>query len=73
MMEKRMILSKPLSSLKVNLLIKQSHWNRKYSNIIQNIIEMRNLHEGKFDNVYYIEPEESIMTALAMSGPRCIR
>lgn len=28
---------------------------------------MRNLHEGKFDNVYYIEPEESIMTALAMS------
>ncbi len=58
---------KALSSLKVNLLIKQSHWNRKYSNIIQNIKEMRNLHEGKFDNVYYIEPEESIMTALAMS------
>ena len=56
-----------LSSLKVNLLIKQSHWPEKYSNIIQNIQEMRNLHEGKFDNVYYIEPEESIMTALAMS------
>ena len=27
---------------------------------------MRALHEGKYDNVYYIEPEESIMTALAM-------
>lgn len=57
---------KSLSSLKVNLLIKQAHWNEKYSNIIQNIKEMRNLHERKFDNVYYIEPEESIMTALAM-------
>lgn len=57
---------KALSSLKVNLLIKQAHWNEKYSNIIQNIKEMRNLHERKFDNVYYIEPEESIMTALAM-------
>ena len=27
---------------------------------------MRNLHQGKFENVYYIEPEESIMTALAI-------
>lgn len=57
---------KALSSLKVNLLIKQAHWPEKYSNIIQNIKEMRTLHEGKYDNVYYIEPEESIMTALAM-------
>lgn len=57
---------KALSSLNVNLLIKQAHWPEKYANIIQNIKEMRNLHEGKFDNVYYIEPEESIMTALAL-------
>lgn len=57
---------KALSSFKVNLLIKQAHWSEKYSNIIENIKEMRNLHEGKFDNVSYIEPEESIMTALAM-------
>ncbi len=55
---------KALSSLPVNLLIKQAHWNEKYSHIIQNIKEMRSLHEGKYDNVYYIEPEESIMTAL---------
>lgn len=57
---------KALSSLKVNLLIKQAHWNEKYSDIIQNIKDMRQSHEGKFDNVYYIEPKESIMTALAM-------
>lgn len=57
---------KALSSLKVNLLIKQAHWSEKYVNIIENIKEMRRLHEGKYDNVYYIEPEESIMTALSM-------
>lgn len=57
---------KALSSLNVNLLIKQAHWSEKYSNIIENIKNMRALHEGKYDNVYYIEPEESIMTALAM-------
>lgn len=57
---------KALSSLNVNLLIKQAHWPEKYSNIVENIKNMRALHEGKYDNVYYIEPEESIMTALAM-------
>ncbi len=55
-----------LSSLKVNLLIKQAHWSDSYPEIIQNIKDMRKLHDGKFDNVYYIEPEENIMTALAM-------
>lgn len=55
-----------LSSLPVNLLIKQAHWNEKYSHIIQNIKEMRALHEGKYDNVFYIDPKESIMTALKM-------
>ena len=55
-----------LASLNVNLLIKQAHWSDRYSHIIENIRQMRALHEGKYDNVYYIEPEESIMTALAM-------
>ena len=55
-----------LASMNVNLLIKQSHWSDQYSHIIENIKQMRALHEGKYDNVYYIEPEESIMTALAM-------
>ena len=55
-----------LASLKVNLLIKQAHWPKAYGHIINNIKEMRKLHENKYDNVYYIEPEESIMTALEL-------
>lgn len=55
-----------LASLKANLLIKQAHWSQEYANIIENIRQMRALHEGNFDNVYYIEPEESIMVALAL-------
>ena len=58
---------KALSSLNVNLLIKQADWSEVYSNITENIRQMRELHEGKYENVYYIEPQESIMTALAMS------
>ena len=55
-----------LASLKVNLLIKQAHWHKAYQHIIDNISKMRELHENKYDNVYYIDPEESIMTALAL-------
>lgn len=55
-----------LASLNVNLLIKQAHWPDSYSHIIENIKQMRTLHENKYDNVYYIEPEESIMTALKL-------
>lgn len=57
---------KALASLPVNLLIKQAHWSDEYAHIIQNINEMRSLHEGKYDNVYYIEPEENIMSALSI-------
>lgn len=57
---------KALSSLNVNLLIKQANWSDVYDNITENIRQMRLLHEGKYDNVFYIEPEESIMTALAI-------
>lgn len=55
-----------LASLNVNLLIKQAHWSEAYGHIITNIKEMRKSHENKYDNVYYIEPEESIMTALEL-------
>lgn len=55
-----------LASLPVNLLIKQAHWSAEYPHIIENIRQMRTLHEGKYDNVYYIEPEESILTALEL-------
>lgn len=55
-----------LASLNVNLLIKQAHWPDAYDQIINNICQMRKLHENKYDNLYYIEPEESIMTALEL-------
>ena len=57
---------KAVAPLKVNMLIKQCHWSEDYREIIDNIEEMRALHESKYDNLYYIEPEESIMTALEM-------
>lgn len=55
-----------LASLNVNLLIKQAQWPPQYPSIIDNIRQMRAMHEGKYDNVYYIEPTESIMTALEL-------
>ena len=58
---------KAVQGLSVNLLIKQAAWNEWYPDIIRNIREMRQLHEGKYDNVYYIEPEEDIFTALGLS------
>lgn len=51
--------------MKVNLLIKQAVFTG-YPDIIQNVSQMRKLHEGKYDNVYYIEPEENILTALTI-------
>lgn len=54
------------SDLNVNLLIKQAHWPERYAHITENINQMRAMHEGYYDNLYYIEPEESILTALAM-------
>lgn len=55
-----------LASLEVNLLIKQAHWPDEYADITENIEAMRAEHEGKYENVYYIEPEESILVALGM-------
>lgn len=55
-----------LSSLKANLIIKQASWPEQYPHIIKNIRQMRAMHENKYDNVYYIEPEESIITALQL-------
>lgn len=64
-----------LSSLPVNLIVKQASWpevfakeakKKGFEDVVANIREMRELHEGKYDNLYYIEPEESIMVALKM-------
>lgn len=56
---------KALSSLKVNLIIKQACWHF-LPEIQANVEEMRKLHEHHYDNVYYIDQEESIMTAIAL-------
>lgn len=53
-----------LVSLPVNLLIKQAQWPDKYQFVIESIDRMRQLHEGKFDNVHYLEPTESILKAI---------
>ena len=53
-----------LQSLPVNLLIKQAPWPSTYPQVIDDICQMRILHEGTYKNVYYIEPEENIMVAL---------
>lgn len=55
-----------LQSLPINLLVKQASWPPQYAEIIQNIKKMRQKHEGKYPNVHFIEPEESILTALKM-------
>lgn len=57
---------KAVEQLDINMLVKQSDWPEAYQHIIDNIKYMRSLHEGKYENLYYIEPEESIMTALAL-------
>ena len=55
-----------VASLPVNMLIKQSDWSDDYMAIKDSIKKMRSMHEGKYDNIYYLEPEESILTALKM-------
>lgn len=51
---------KALCDLPVNLLIKQAVY-AGYPMIEANAKQMRELHEGKYDNVYYIEPSINIM------------
>lgn len=53
---------KALCDLPVNLLIKQGQF-MSYPEIFNNIVQMRKMHEGKYDNVYYIEPVCNIMDA----------
>lgn len=57
---------KALSSLNVNMLIKQASWSDDYQFVIDSIKSMREMHDGKYDNLYYIDIDESIMTALEM-------
>ena len=54
---------KAVKDLDVNMVVKQACWSEDYSIVTNN---MRSLHEGIYKNLYYIEPEESIMTALSL-------
>lgn len=54
---------KAVKDLDVNMVVKQACWSEDYSIVTNN---MRSLHEGIYKNLYYVEPEESIMTALAL-------
>lgn len=51
-----------LCDLPVNLLIKQGTFVG-YPHIISNVRLMREMHEGKYDNVYYMDPGSNIMDA----------
>ena len=59
-----------LSDLPINMVIKQGQPNEEVLRIVpgydKNLEEMRKKHEGKYDNLYYIEPEESIFVALEL-------
>lgn len=59
-----------LHSLEVNLLIKHAHWSEEIKGSLQikeQIEEMRKLHEGKYENVYFMDTSENIMDALGIS------
>lgn len=56
-----------LASLPVNLLIKQAPWSRALGDtIVNNVNEMRKMHEGRYDNVHYFEWDETILVPLLM-------
>lgn len=56
-----------LASLPVNLLVKQGPWARGFGDtIVNNVNNMRKLHEGKYDNLHYYEWDENILVPLMM-------
>ena len=58
---------KCLVDLPINLLIKQVPVpnNPEFQFVSDNIAEMRKLHEGKYENLVYMEPDDNILVALA--------
>ncbi len=59
-----------LQSLPVNLLIKQNkksfRSNEAFQFIIDNIDNMRSQHEGKYDNLYYLNPDTEFLKAVQL-------
>lgn len=56
-----------LIDLPINLLIKQVPVadSEQFDFVRENIRLMREMHDGQYDNLFYIEPDENIMVALA--------
>jgi hypothetical protein len=59
---------KALVDLPINLIIKQAAASPHpaFQFFRENVAEMRLLHENKYDNLTYIEPEENILVALCV-------
>ena len=57
-----------ISCLPVNIIIKHVSWPDEgfYGQIKHNIEKMRFKHEGKYENLYYLDTDESIMSALGL-------
>jgi CDP-glycerol glycerophosphotransferase (TagB/SpsB family) len=56
--------------MEVNLLIKHADWNDNLpqaATFKQCIADMRKLHEGNYENLYYIETKENIFPLIALS------
>lgn len=60
---------KCLEGLPINLLVKQVPVapTPEFQFVRDNIEEMRKMHDGKYDNLTYIEPDENILVALAVA------
>lgn len=58
---------KCLADLPVNLLVKQVPLapTPEFQFVRDNIEEMRKMHDGRYDNLIYVEPDENILVALA--------
>ncbi len=58
---------KSFVDLPVNLLIKQAPWPESYTEVLENIREMKELHLGLSSNIHIVDPELSIMYCLCVS------
>lgn len=59
-----------LHTMEVNLIVKHADWDDNLpqaAGFKQCIADMRKLHEGKYENLYYIETKENILPLIALS------
>ncbi|MDO9366614.1 MAG: tetratricopeptide repeat protein [Methylotenera sp.] len=53
--------------LPVNVLLKQAPWSNSYPQVLENIRQMNELHQGCAENVHIIDVEVSIMYCLSLA------